>query len=66
VRGGQVYVEAHADLYRQGDPLPANATQTLEAAGLAPGDARVAAVLKEAQGVPKRVGGVEAARAAKL
>ena len=66
VRGGQVYVEAHADLYRQGGGMPANAAQTLEAAGLEPSDARVAAVLKEAQGVPKRVGGVEPPRAAKL
>ncbi len=66
VRSDQVYVEAHADLYKQGGGMPPNGTQTLEAAGLGPRDSRVAAVLKEAQGVPKRVGGVEPARAAKL
>jgi L,D-transpeptidase ErfK/SrfK len=65
VRGGQVYVEAHADLYKQGGGMPANANQTLGAAGLATSDSRVTAVVKDAQGVPKRVGGVES-RAAKL
>lgn len=66
VRGGQVFVEAHADLYKQGGGMPTNATQTLQVAGLTAGDARVTSVLKEAQGVPKRVGGAEPSRAAKL
>jgi L,D-transpeptidase ErfK/SrfK len=66
VRGGQVYVEAHADLYRQGGGMPPNMAQTLQVAGLTTSDARVEAVLKEAQGVPKRVGDAEPSRAAKL
>ncbi len=67
VRGGQVFVEAHADLYRAGGGLPPNATKTLGVAGVTPGDARVATVLREAQGVPKRVGDVaEIPRAASL
>ena len=66
VRGGNVYVEAHADLYKQGGGMPTNATQTLAWPGSAPGDSQVSSVLKEAQGVPKRVGGADATRAAKL
>jgi len=65
VGGGQVYVESHADLYKQGGGMPPNAAQTLGAAGLEASDARVSAVVKDAQGVPKKVGGVES-RAAKL
>jgi L,D-transpeptidase ErfK/SrfK len=67
VRSGQVYVEAHADLYRQGGGLPANATQTLGVAGLTPRDERVASLVREAHGIPKRVGGgADLPRAAKL
>jgi len=66
VRSGEVYGEAHADLYRQGGGMPPNAVQTLQVAGLTMSDARVAAVLKEAQGVPKRVGDADLSRAAKL
>jgi L,D-transpeptidase ErfK/SrfK len=66
VRGGKVYVEAHPDLYRQGTGLPPGAAKMLQTAGLAPGDGRVTAVLKEAQGVPKAVGSAEPQRAASL
>jgi L,D-transpeptidase ErfK/SrfK len=66
VRGGNVYVEAHADLYKQGGGMPSNASQTLGVAGLSPGDSQVASVLREAQGVPKRVGTSDATPAAKL
>src|SRR5262249_61729772 len=59
VRDGQVYVEAHADLYRLGGSMSPNAAATLKSAGMTLQDARVASVLKDAQGMPTRVGTVE-------
>jgi L,D-transpeptidase ErfK/SrfK len=56
-RSGNVYVEAHADLYKQNTGMPPNASKTLRLAGMGPGDASVEAVVREAQGVPKKVGG---------
>ena len=56
-RGGNVYVEAHADLYKEGTGMPPNASKTLQLVGITPSDAPVTAVVREAQGVPKRVGG---------
>jgi L,D-transpeptidase ErfK/SrfK len=58
VRDGQVYVEAHADLYRLGGSMSPNAAATLRSAGVTLQDARVASVLKDAQGMPTRVGTV--------
>ena len=67
VREGQVYVEAHADLYRLGGSMSPNAAATLKSAGVTLQDARVASVLKDAQGMPTRVGTVaEPADAAQL
>jgi L,D-transpeptidase ErfK/SrfK len=59
VRDGQVYVEAHADLYRLGGSMSPNAAATLKSAGMTLQDARVASVLRDAQGMPTRVGTVE-------
>jgi len=58
VRDGQVFVEAHPDLYRLGGTVSPNATTTLKSAGMTLTDARVASVLKDAQGVPTKVGAV--------
>jgi L,D-transpeptidase ErfK/SrfK len=67
VRDGQVYMEAHADLYKLGGGMSPNAAETLKAAGITLGDDRVASVLKQAQGVPTRVGSTgDLPRAAKL
>ncbi len=55
-RGGNVYVESHADLYKQGVGMPSNAGKTLGLAGVTPADSQVSRVVREAQGVPKRIG----------
>jgi L,D-transpeptidase ErfK/SrfK len=57
-RGGSVYIESHADLYKQGISMPPNAGKTLGLAGVTSADSQVSTVVREAQGVPKRIGTV--------
>jgi lipoprotein-anchoring transpeptidase ErfK/SrfK len=58
VRDGQVYVEAHPDLYGLGGSVSPNASTTLKLAGMTLADARVVSVLRTAQGLPTKVGSV--------
>jgi len=67
VRDGQVYVESHPDLYRLGGSLAPTAAATLKTAGVTFTDERVASVVKQAAGVPTKVGTVaDLPQAAKL
>jgi len=65
VRNGQVYVEAHPDLYNRGSRIPPAGASTLKAAGVEGDSPRVEAVLHEARGIPSPVGS-EVSRAASL
>jgi L,D-transpeptidase ErfK/SrfK len=50
-RDGRVWLEAHRDVYKRGDALPAAS----RALGVKPGDATVKATMKARQGVPVAV-----------
>jgi L,D-transpeptidase ErfK/SrfK len=65
VRNGQVYVEAHPDLYNLGSRIPPGGSSMLKAAGVDSSNPRLEAVLHEAKGVPSLVGS-EPSRAASL
>ncbi len=65
VRNGQVFVEAHPDLYNLGSRIPPAGSSTLKAAGVETGNSRLETVLHEARGVPSPVAS-EPSRAASL
>ena len=65
VRDGQVYVEAHPDLYNRGSRIPPAGASMLRAAGVDGDSPRLEAVLHEARGIPSPVGS-EPSRAASL